>query len=115
MPRFKEHGFLTELGKKVGIGYKGAEKWIKGESMPDMANATLLARALDVSLDWLMTGRPPKRIGEAQQIGAREADVKYFVKRDELQLAKAISSLPTKTRDALKHLIETLQRKGEQE
>lgn len=62
LPQVNARGFSKALGAKVGVGYKGAEKWIKGESMPDRANGSALAVALGVSEEWLMTGRGPKHV-----------------------------------------------------
>lgn len=53
----RDRGRATELGKLVGVGYKGAGKWLNGDGMPDMGNATDLAKELGVNFEWLMTGR----------------------------------------------------------
>lgn len=52
-----QKGRPRQLGALVGIGYKGAEKWLNGDGMPDMGHATLLAEELGISFEWLMTGR----------------------------------------------------------
>lgn len=56
-------GRATDLGRLVGVGYKGASKWLAGYGMPDMAHASQLAVALGVSFEWLMTGRGAKHVG----------------------------------------------------
>lgn len=68
-------GRATDLGRLVGVGYKGASKWLAGSGMPDMAHASQLAIALGVSFEWLMTGRGAKRIGSA----VAESAGKYVV------------------------------------
>lgn len=112
MPRKNERGFNKALGLRVGISYKGAEKWIKGDSMPDMANAALLARSLGVSIEWLLTGRG-SRTGIVEQSTAEESP-KYEIPHEAMNLAKQISLLPPKTRDSIKHLVEIIQSKGEE-
>lgn len=110
MPKKNERGFTKALGMKVGIGYKGAEKWIKGESMPDMGNATILAKSLGVSLEWLMTGRGSK----TGILGTQEEAAEYRIPREHFELAKDIALLSPKTRDSIKHLVDIIQRKGEE-
>ena len=99
MPRSGERGFLKALGKKAGIGYKGAEKWVKGLGMPDMGNASLVARNLGVSFEWLMTGRGEKTISFA----IAESQATYGA--DIIGVAQSIVQLPAETRGAIIHLI----------
>lgn len=54
-----ERGRAKALGQLVGVGYKGAGKWLAGDGMPDMGHSSALAVALQVSFEWLMTGRGP--------------------------------------------------------
>lgn len=44
------------MGRMIGVSYKGAGKWLNGDGMPDMGNATDLAKNLGVNFEWLMTG-----------------------------------------------------------
>lgn len=66
-------GRATDLGRLVGVGYKGASKWLAGYGMPDMAHASQLAMALGVSFEWLMTGRGPKKVAPLMAAEARGA------------------------------------------
>lgn len=52
---------IAEEGGKVS--QKGARKWLECEAIPAMDNLVRLARAVKVSLEWLATGRGPKRPG----------------------------------------------------
>lgn len=73
----RPRGRATELGKLVGVGYKGASKWLDGHGMPDMGHAAALAATLGVCFEWLMTGRGPKTVG---QYHAAEPRAAYAVK-----------------------------------
>ncbi len=100
MPKPGERGFLKALGEKAGIGYKGAEKWIKGMGMPDMGNGSLLAQHLGVSFEWLMTGRGPKTpsfaIAEGQAVYSAQV----------LDLARTVATLPPEIVEALGQLLD---------
>ena len=67
------------LGKMAGVGYKGAEKWIKGLSMPDVPHGTALAIGLDVYFEYLMTGRGPKYMETKSQLKAAESAGEYRI------------------------------------
>lgn len=112
MPKAEERSFLKALGQRVGIGYKGAEKWKKGDGMPDMGNAVLLATSLGVSFEWLMTGRGPMSIEESiapQFSRVAESKTHYYgFREEEVLISKRIAKLPEKTRIALIQLIDTL-------
>jgi transcriptional regulator with XRE-family HTH domain len=54
----REHGLSQEkLAGRLGVTRQAVQKWEAGASRPDMDNLLLLAQTLDVSLDWLVTGR----------------------------------------------------------
>src|SRR5690554_4338868 len=52
------------------VSENGARKWLQAESIPAMENLILLARALNVGVEWLATGRGPKWLlsAEAYQV-----------------------------------------------
>lgn len=45
-----------ELAVKVGVSRQAISKWERGEGLPDLYNISLLAKALDVSVDALLNG-----------------------------------------------------------
>jgi len=110
LPKPDERGFNKALGKMAGVGYKGAEKWVKGSGMPGMANASLLADKLGVRLEWLMTGRGPKKLAadsvQFSRAIAREDPVHYGVSEADLLLARSITQLPDNIKTSIKALIE---------
>jgi hypothetical protein len=55
-------------------GVSGAGKWLRGESLPGMENALLLATELGVCVEWLLTGRGPKK-----QPSSETVDLFYMV------------------------------------
>jgi hypothetical protein len=81
-------GRATQVGSLVDVGYKGATKWLDGIGMPDMGNATILAQALGVCFEWLMTGRGPKKLDGAQK--AAEEPGTYRIQPSAKNLAGAI-------------------------
>ena len=54
-------GRQTELAKLFNVSPNGARKWLLGEGMPELEVAIRLARWADVNVEWLLTGRGPKR------------------------------------------------------
>ena len=68
-----------ELAEKIGVSDKAVSKWERGESLPDVTLIPLIAVTLDVSIDYLMTGREytdtTAERGEASQ-------TEYNVQRD---------------------------------
>lgn len=56
-----DHGAATMMAKKLRVSPQAAQKWFTGKSFPDMAKAIALADVLDVHVNWLLTGRGPKR------------------------------------------------------
>src|SRR5256885_1116423 len=71
-----KRGRSAEVGGLVGVGYKGASKWLAGDGMPDMGHASDLAVQLEVSFEWLMTGRGPMRLGPALLAGDEKGKYK---------------------------------------
>jgi transcriptional regulator with XRE-family HTH domain len=58
----KHHVRLTQqkAGKLIGGTQGAAKKW-KAGGQPSMENAIQLANLLDVAVEWLLTGRPPRK------------------------------------------------------
>lgn len=56
--------FVSEMisGQGGKVSQKGARKWLECEAIPAMDNLVRLARGLNVSLEWLATGRGTKRL-----------------------------------------------------
>jgi len=73
-------GRSQQLAKMTGLkSYKGAEKWTKGLSMPDVPHGTALAKALGVYFEYLMTGRGPKFMGAAPLAKVAEPPAEYNI------------------------------------
>jgi len=64
MERF---GSVAEMARAVGLSDNAIYKWLKGTGQPSVANLIALARAANVSLEWLATGEEP-----AQKPGAAD-------------------------------------------
>jgi transcriptional regulator with XRE-family HTH domain len=59
VPRHNK-GRQTALGKLFGVGQKAADKWLKGDAMPELFRCIAIAKQFHVTFEWLMTGRGPK-------------------------------------------------------
>ena len=73
--KLNEKGFKpADLARATEVSGVAVGKWIHGESQPKAGKLKLIARFLDVSDDWLLTGKeaPPRldnNINLAQKIG----------------------------------------------
>lgn len=52
------------VGKMFGVGPKAVEKWLKAKGWPRNPTMVGLANWLGVTIDYLITGRPPMRPGD---------------------------------------------------
>ena len=107
----KIRGRATALGHLMKISYKGAGKWLDGEGMPDMGHSTALAVKLDVSFEWLMTGRGAMNLS-TQFLHAAEETTGFHVRRNELEIIA--QHMPTAIRELTLKYIEMLQEIMEQ-
>lgn len=62
----KGRGRQQAVGDLFGVSQKGARKWLEAEGFPTLEKAVEIARRLDVSIEWLLTGRGEKRIMHQQ-------------------------------------------------
>lgn len=62
---------IYAFAKRTGISESLIRKYLNGTSVPGLDNATLIARSLGVSLDWMTTGKGPKQ-WEAQEQATQE-------------------------------------------
>lgn len=52
------------LAAKAGISVSGLKKWLRGEAEPTLGNLVRLASVLNVSVEWLATGRGTAESGK---------------------------------------------------
>lgn len=95
------HGRATALGKIAGVSYKGAGKWLDAMGMPDMGHAAILAKALDVPFEWLMTGRGSENLVH----GVAESAPSYTSDSGELLLCR---NMPPPLRSLLHTFVSSL-------
>ncbi|UAN64756.1 S24 family peptidase [Serratia sp. JSRIV006] len=69
-------GSMRAFAKKADIGYTTLHNYLSGLSSPTLDNLVLLARALDVTIEWLATGK--------------EASVSHVVANDDKELTRAV-------------------------
>lgn len=58
----KFEGRQVIVGRMFGVTQKGARKWLEGEGLPTLEKSIQIAKHLGVHVEWLLTGRGPKRI-----------------------------------------------------
>lgn len=57
----KGRGRQVQLGNLFGVSQKGARKWLEGEAIPGMGRLEQIGRRFGVRVEWLLTGRGPRR------------------------------------------------------
>jgi transcriptional regulator with XRE-family HTH domain len=58
-----ERGRQTELAAIFGVSPNAARKWLRGDGLPELSVAIKIAKWAGVHVEWLLSGRGPKRIG----------------------------------------------------
>lgn len=66
----KERGRQADLAKLCKVTQPAVKKWLDGDSLPGLEHCMTLATWANVCFEWLMTGRGPKRAGDAYQTAA---------------------------------------------
>ena len=46
----------SELGERVGVSFQAVSKWERGETLPDVAVLPDLAKVLETTVDYILTG-----------------------------------------------------------
>lgn len=82
-------GRQVEVGKMFGVSQKGARKWLEGDGLPTLEKCVEIATRLDVTLEWLMTGRGPRRNGENVLQALPPPDQQEAIDFIEFKLTKA--------------------------
>ena len=72
-------GSGDELARRTGIPRRTLESYMTGDSEPKASRIVAIAQAADVSVDWLVTGKPPvhtaERIGQFVEATDRKSSV----------------------------------------
>lgn len=77
LERIQEEGGLSAyaIAKKAGISHQSVYKYLEG-AIPDAPHLLQLARAFDVSVEWLLTGKEPPTAPEPQVITFEAGDAR---------------------------------------
>jgi transcriptional regulator with XRE-family HTH domain len=59
--REEERGGGARLARICGVSSAAAGKWLSGDGLPHMTHAMEMAEELGVCVEWLLTGRGPKK------------------------------------------------------
>lgn len=87
LPRGRAQRLVREL--KLDITDRAVNKWLKGESMPDVGNMRIIANFFGVSFDWLATGGELSASAGAQPLqGAIKPTLDLIEKNKTLQALK---------------------------
>lgn len=101
----KGSGRQKVLGELFGVSQNGARKWLEGEAIPNTKRLPAMARMLGVTTEWLLTldeSDPPQTGG----LPVGEEPNTYDL--EDLRVARAIRSLPPKSRVALQTIFDSL-------
>jgi hypothetical protein len=92
------HGRQSGLAKLFNVSQKGARKWLEAESFPRWEHIIRITGWAGVTVEWLVTGREPKKIDQiyptrpiahvAKVMQAMEPEQQYLVARLADQVAK---------------------------
>jgi hypothetical protein len=109
-PKSGQQGFTKALGALADVGYKGAEKWVKGDGLPDMGNAVILAKKLGVSFEWLMLGGSSPYTSRTAHAVQESSGPDYQKKPPEeaVIIGRKIAKLPNHLQTAIIQIINTL-------
>jgi transcriptional regulator with XRE-family HTH domain len=88
-PKFD--GRQVAVAKMFGVSQKGARKWLEGEGLPTLEKCIEIATRLNVHVEWLATGRGPKREGESALDALPAQDKQETFDFIEFKLTKAYS------------------------
>lgn len=101
---FKERGRQAEVARVCQVTQPAAKKWFDGDALPGMDHCVTIAEWGNVSFEWLITGRGPKRPGDLYQTPAiahvvetmltMEPDKQYLVSRITDEIAEAKKAPP---------------------
>lgn len=80
----------TALGLRSG---EAVRKWMVGLSMPSMEHASALAKMLNVSVQWLMTGQGEAKIVESATNAIGEHQDRYHLPITQLPIAALLGEL----------------------
>lgn len=97
----KGSGRQVVLGELFGVSQNGARKWLEGEAIPNTKRLPAMARTLSVTAEWLLTGDDPSHTG-----GLPVGEEAQTYDLEDLRVARAIRSLPPKSRVALQTVLD---------
>lgn len=88
----------VNLARAMGLRASSVSLWLSGRNRPDVENLSKLARILDVSFEWLATGRGPMRY-ESTSVG--EQQTPSTLTAEQLELLALFSRLVPHKKKAL--------------
>lgn len=86
-PKFKNR--QAQVGKLFGVSQEGARKWLEAEGLPKFDTCIAMALRFNVAVEWLLTGRGAKRVGEKPRLAFTHEEVEAARKIAEIASAYA--------------------------
>ena len=81
----KGEGRQVVVAKMFSVGQKAARKWMEGEGFPEMEKCIIIARKLNVSIEWLLTGRGKRHMIDDANAGLTKLLALWFRMSEPLQ------------------------------
>lgn len=101
-------GRASHLARALGVTTEACRLWLAGKSAPHGDRLTKLALFLDVSIEWLMTGRGPMGVGaKSGSVHVAEQSPEYFT-ADERELVNRYRVMPGEKKQLLLRLVRTM-------
>ena len=88
----------TQLGAAAGVSRAAVSKWMTESSQPDLDSLRKLSRKLQISLEWLETGRG-SMVEEEADLDAYGGDEAAALDRARLELIRAAADAPKEAID----------------
>ena len=78
-----------ELAASTGISYNTLQSWMTKDRLPDASDAVKIAAALDVSVEFLVTGNENSKLQDNAEINQMIHDLRHL-SSDDLSIVKTI-------------------------
>lgn len=109
--RARRHAGLSQaqLSAVIAVQRSAVSNWESANNLyPTMANLIAMARACDVSIEWLGTGRGAMLLGGLELAHVPAADAELVDASDERALLAAFRSLPRRLQHPILQFVQSL-------
>ncbi len=97
-----------ELAKRIGVAQQNIARWEKGERIPGAKNLIKISKALDVSIDWILTGESSFMVKDGKKSKEKEDIIQFVLEDPEMKnLFVFLSHISLNFRKKIDKLIKT--------